>query len=202
MTRARTAWLVMVVLAAVGAAPAQGQVHWESPMVLPPADQAGLGVYLIDAAGGGLGVLGVWRTAQAPTSMGLRGGIADDSPRRDGNGIAAFFGVDMVGRLARTTAEFPLDIDWLVGAGASIGDRFLVSVPLGVTLGHRFHAEALRFVPFLTPRVVLGGTFAGGGLGLDLAVDLGIDLTFQPAWSVRFAGTFADRGALGIGIVF
>jgi hypothetical protein len=188
--------LGLLVLSAV---PAAAQVHWESPLALPPRDEPGVGVYLIDASRGGIGVMGIWRTGQAP-SIGLRGGIAEDRPA---GGVAAFFGADVAGTLVSQTVEFPLGIDWVLGAGASAGNRVRVDIPLGITLGHRFAAENVRFLPYLSPRVVVGGDFGGGGqLGLDFAIDLGVDIGFQPTWTIRFAGTFGDRSALGIGIVF
>jgi hypothetical protein len=195
-------YLAVAVTAVFTAGPAAAQVAWESPMVLPPQDQPGLGIYLMDAAGGGIGVMGVWSGGHAPR-MGLRAGVAEDRRPARERGIAAFFGADFTGQLVQQTAEFPLQIDWLLGAGASLGNHFRVDIPLGVTLGHQFRADNVRLLPYLTPRVVVGGEFSGGGgLGLDLAIDLGVDLGFQPTWSVRFGGTFGDRSALAIGIVF
>jgi len=40
----------------------------------------------------------------------------------------------------------------------------------------------------------------GDNLDLDGVVDLGIDLRFAPAWTVRFAGSFGGRESLGIGL--
>jgi hypothetical protein len=45
-------WLLVLVTGALlaGAAPLTAQVHWESPLVLPPRDEPAFGIYLIDAS--------------------------------------------------------------------------------------------------------------------------------------------------------
>jgi hypothetical protein len=193
--------LAVIMLAAPAAVKAQ--VAPESPMFLPPRAQPGLGLYLIDAAGGGLGVVGIWRPATA--SWGLRFGLAEDS----GDDLAVFGGIDFAGGLHRETRDLPLDIDWLIGAFLSVGDDVLISAPLGLTAGHTFRAEGATFTPFFTPRLVLDIAFfedaAGDNetdLDLDLAMDLGLDLQlrgFRPV--IRFAASLG-RDAIGIGLVF
>lgn len=199
----RKVWSCLLLVVALAAPPAAfAQVAPESPLFLPPNAASGLGLYLIDAAGGGIGVVGIWR---APTwNYGLRLGLAEE-PRDD---LAVFGGVDFSGTVNRSSANLPLDIDWLVGAFASVGDNILLSAPLGLTAGHTFRAEGASFTPYASPRLVLDAWFGGdenddSDLDLDLAVDLGLDMRFRGSGlTIRFGATFGDREAIGIGVVF
>ena len=74
----------------------QAQVAWDAPLMVPPAAEGGLGIFLIDAAGAGanVGVLGTWRARTGQPRMGLRFGIAD----RDGDDdLAVIAGADFAG---------------------------------------------------------------------------------------------------------
>lgn len=168
-------------------------------MLMPPAVAPGFGIFLLGPAGGDLGVLGTYR---APSwNFGIRGGIAEESDRDD---IAFLAGLDLNGALTRSSTEFPLDVDWVLGAGFSVGDDFLLSFPLGLTVGHTFPDEDVQFTPYATPRVVLDAFFGDDDdrVDLDFALDLGLDLRFTSDLVVRFGGTIADRSAVAIGLVF
>lgn len=199
---------VLVFLMGVGSGSAAAQTAWDSPLLLPPRPAPGFGVFLAEMAEGGLGVLGTWR---APGwNYGVRGGIAEGF--RDGD-VAVFAGLDYTGPVNIATDEFPVDIDWVFGAGVAASDGVRISFPLGLTAGHGFRAESATFTPFITPRVVLDGYFGGSvarseDIGLEAAVDLGLDLRFSglggplAGANIRFAATVGDRGSLGVGLVF
>lgn len=180
---------------------ARAQVVWDSPILQPPRPVVGTGLYLMDAHGAGLGILGTWRGA--PTGMGARLGLADGS-----DGIAVLGGIDMVAPLATVSADFPLDISWFTGIGAGYNQWFVLSAPLGLTIGRTFGAPDVRFTPYLAPALVVDAHLGrdapddSNELRLGLAVDLGIDVGFQPGWIVRFGAGLGDRGGLAIGIVF
>lgn len=198
--RSRLTLLFILLALTLPALPAQAQVAWDSPLLLPPAPRGGWAVYLVDPAPGpGIGFLGTWR---ADANLGFRAGLAEG--RRDT--MAAYGGVDLSGRLIRGSADVPIDMDWVAGAGLSIGDAILLSFPLGMTLGGVLEADGVRFEPYATPRVVLdawmGSDRPRDGLRLGAAVDLGVDVVFDPRWSIRFAGTLGDREALAIGLAF
>jgi len=179
---------------------AMGQVAWDGPLMVSPSAPSGWGLYLSNPSpGGGIGVFSTWR---AGGPLGFRAGLAEDSQEK----LAVFGGVDMSGTLVRATDDFPLDVDWVAGAGFGIGDTSLLSFPFGASIGRELETEGVWFNPYLTPRVVLDAYFGddppSDRLSLGLAVDIGIDVAFDPGWAVRFAGTFGDRRALGIGISF
>lgn len=196
---------VLLAVALVLPAGASAQTAWDSPLLLPPRPQPGLGIYLADMHAGGLGVLGAWRSST--WNYGLRFGLSEGSGDED---VAVFGGVDYTGLINTATSDFPLDVDWLLGAGAGISDGVRFSVPLGLTLGVSFQGEDARFVPFMTPRVVLDAFFGndarGSALDLDLAVDVGLDLRLMrgpmAGKSIRFAASLGDRDALAVGVVF
>ena len=203
----RSLWPVLAVVAVLLPGYAHAQVAWDSPMLMPPGAPPGFGLYLMDVHGGGIGVMGHWRS---PTwNFGIRGGLAEDSGPDDD--LAIFGGIDFDGALTRASDEFPLDVDWVLGAGLGVGgDGVVLSVPLGLSSGHSFTGDGVVFTPYVTPRVVFDAAFDDDdeedrdedNTTLDLAIDLGLDLRFSPSFTVRFGATLGDREAVAIGLVF
>jgi len=202
MKNVRKVLLAVAGLVALNVSSASAQVAWDSPFLAPPRPAPGLGIFLMDVAGGDIGAMFTWQPTAR--SWGFRLGIAEQFD----DDIAVYGGADVSGAITRSRADFPLDIDWVLGLGGSIGNDFVLSVPAGITIGHTFDTEGARFTPYLTPRVVLDAFFGDDRPGddddvnLDLAVDLGLDLQFQPNWRIRFGGTLGDREAVAIGLVF
>lgn len=177
-------------------------------MLLPPLPEPGFGIFLADTYGGGIGVIGTWRSSG--WNYGLRFGIAEEA---GDDGIAVLGGLDYTGRVNRATTDFPIDIDWLLGAGLSVGDNVLVSFPFGLTGAHSFQGEGATFTPFVTPRVVLDAFFnddEGGDdsdLDLGFTLDLGLDLRLHSGGAlsgvtIRFGASLGDREAVALGLVF
>ena len=197
-----------IMLFSVSTQEARAQVAWDSPFFVAPASPAGWGIYLVDAAKrGGIGVMTTWRASDAPGGLGFRIGLAEDRV----DDLSVFGGLDISGYLLRTSNEVPVNVAWVAGAGLGIGNAALLSFPFGVSVGRDFQADGVWFNPYITPRVVLdawmgsdrpGRRDGGSSLDLGLAVDLGMDVSFDPGWAIRFAGTLGDRGALGIGVSF
>lgn len=196
---------VLVALALGAPTAASAQTAWDSPLLLPPRAVDGFGIYLTDMHGGGVGVLGTWRSPA--WNYGLRFGVSDGAGDQD---IAVFGGVDYAGAINVATSDFPIDVDWVLGVGAGISDDVRLSAPLGLSAGYSFQGEGARFTPFITPRVVLDAWFGNedDDLDLDVAADFGLDLTFTSAGgplagsTIRFAVTAGDRNAIGLGLVF
>jgi hypothetical protein len=190
---------------------AHGQTAWDAPLLLPPRPADGFGIFLADMHEGGVGVLGMWRSST--WNYGLRAAVSEGS---GGEGIALSGGVDYSGAVNRSSDDFPLDIDWVFGAGLSIDDGvregIRVSLPLGLSAAHSFQAESARFTPYITPRVMLDAFFNSNSgrddLELGLAADLGLDLTFASGGgpfnglTIRFGATLGDRDAIAVGLVF
>lgn len=195
---------------------AYAQTAWDAPLLTPPRPTTGLfEMHLVDPAGGDLAVLGRWRPASMQR-VGLRLGLADTGD------LTLYGGVDVSGFLASASGEFPLDVAWVGGAGAAFGDFAWLSIPVGISLGRTFTTEeggggrgrAVRFTPYVTPRLVLDAFLDRGpdgpapgdtdddDLDLSLAADLGVDVNFGAGWSVRFAATLGDRDALAVGVAF
>jgi hypothetical protein len=182
------------------ASSAQAQVKWDSPFLVPPRPSPGVGIYLVDLDGPGAGVGALVTWQPTPTSWGFRGGIVES--RFDD--LAAVLGADVSGAITRSSTDMPLDIDWVFGVGLGIDDDVVVSLPVGVTLGHSFSGEGAVFTPYVTPRVILDAWFGEPDETLDLAfaVDLGLDLRLRGNWTIRFGGSIGNREAIAIGLVF
>lgn len=198
-----------VMVAALGTAlPAAAQTAWDSPLLVPPRPAAGAGIYLIAPHRRDVGVLGSWRLAGSP-SVGLRVGFADGAGPRDDRGLSALAGVDFSGPLTRASYEFPLDVSWVFGGGVAAGPGLRISFPAGLIVGHTFAADNVRFTPYGSPRIIMDGTSRSEGFGgddrnlrLHFAMDIGMDIAFQPNWLIRFGMTFGDRSALAVGVEF
>lgn len=181
-------------------AAAVAQVAWDSPMLVAPRQPSGPGLFMIDPSGGQTGVAGTWRSPEG--GLGFRLGLTETPA----NQLTVFGGVNANALLSAASDEFPLDVSLVVGAGAGVGDWTLVSFPVGVSLGRTFYGEDVSFTPYVTPRIIVDGRFGNppysDRLHMATAVDLGLDLRFEPGWAIRFGGTFGDRNAVALGLVF
>ncbi|MGH7459659.1 MAG: hypothetical protein ACREMA_01360 [Longimicrobiales bacterium] len=189
-------FVISAALTLACASGAAAQIVWDSPFLVPPRPSPGFGIYLADV--GDVGGLVTWQPS--PTSWGFRVGIAN-TPR---DNIGIFGGADVSGALTRSSANMPLDIDWLFGVGAGVADDVIVSVPVGLTLGHTFQGDGAQFTPYVSPRLIVDGIFGeeDDELELAFAIDLGLDLRLQPGLTIRVGGTLGDREAIAIGLVF
>ncbi len=197
-----------VLLASVAlATPSAAQVAWDAPMLLAPGSPGGLGILLVEPPGSGLsggsnagvGVLGMWRRSPVPVGIGVRIGLAEDAF----DDVAVLAGLDVSGTLFTPTEELPVGFIWLLGAGISVGDEVLLSFPVGISAGGDLETDGVLFRPYATPRVSLD-VWSGEGDHVDLAValDLGLDVGFDPGWLIRFAASFGDRQAIAVGLAF
>lgn len=200
--------LAGLALAAAAVIPtgAAGQVAWESPMMLAPGTPSGVGFFLTDPHPGNLlaGMV-TYRALTAPRGMGLRFGVTEE----EFDEISIFGGADFSGPLLQADDQFPLDIIWIAGIGGGFsGDEFAVGFPLGVSAGRVFDTRSARFVPYMSPRIVLDGRFGGGGeedtlgdkISVEVAIDLGVDFAFSNSATLRVGAAIGDRDALAIGV--
>ena len=199
MRRVMLALMAGALIVSVSAPSAQAQVAWDAPLMVSPETPAGWGVYLVDPSpGNGIGVLSTWRPSSG-SGVGYRLGIAED--RRDD--VSVYGGIDLSGVLVPASNDFPVHVNWVVGAGLGVADDVLLSFPLALSFGRSVQADGVWFNPYVAPRVSLDAYFGDGSdLNLNLSVDLGVDVSFDPGWAVRFAGSLGDRKALAIGMSF
>lgn len=199
----RTPWIaILLVLVGPWFGPdrAQAQVAWETPLLVAPESPAGWGVFLVDPSPGeGVGVMTSWRGSSAPGGVGYRLGLAEDR----GDDVSVFGGFDLSGLVASASRDFPVNMIWVMGAGLGVGDDVLLSFPLGLAFGRSVQTDEVWFNPYVAPRVTLDAWFGDGSdLDLGLSVDLGVDISFDPGWAIRFGGSIGDHEALAIGINF
>ena len=195
MNRTR-AFGVTVLLSLALAAPAAAQAPWDGTMLLAPGSPEGLGIFLSDPGAGGFAVMGMMRKSPAPVGFGVRVAVGEDGA----DDIFVSGGVDLAGNLLTPTAELPIGVIWLFGAGASIGNEVLAAFPVGLSVGADLQTQGILFRPYVAPRAALdvwSGT--GDHIDLSLALDLGLDLSFDPDWAIRFGASFGDRDAITIG---
>jgi hypothetical protein len=195
---------VTTALVALSAATSlKAQVAWESPMLASPRPPAGLGIYLADVAGGGLGLIGTYRGASSANGLEFRFGVAEGGPGDDINGL---LGASLSGLLARESGDMPFDISWVAGAGIGFGDWVLLTIPAGVSFGHTFRGDGINVTPYVTPRIhldaALGDNVGDDNTDLGLSVDLGFDLALARGWVLRFGAALGDHDAFAFGIVF
>ena len=198
--------LWMLVATLVWADDARAQVAYDAPLLVAPGTTSGFGVFLTDPHPGDLlAVMVMYRPQAAPGGIGWRVGVTEEQRDR----VALFGGIDLSGPLRSADAEFPLDMIWVSGVGASyLDDVFIVSFPLAVMAGRVIESENAEFTPYIGPRLALDGRFgdnaglSGDDVAIEVAVDFGVDLAFAQSWLVRFGASVGDRDALAIGVVF
>ncbi len=83
----------------------------------------------------------------------------------------------------------------------SVGEEFAASFPLGLVVGWQASDEGVSFAPYAGGHLALD-VVSGPGDDMDLegVVDLGLDMTFDRGFMVRFGAALGDREALAIGI--
>jgi hypothetical protein len=178
---------------------AAAQVVWDAPSMMRPGAPAGLSILLLEAhPTDELGVLAAWRSASAPTGLGLRAGLAEDR----GGDLAAMFGLDVSGSLGSLDSDLgDPAVMWWTGGGIGIGDELVASFPLGIVVGWTATGDGLTVAPYVGGHATLDViTGPGDDLDIDASVDLGVDLGFDSGFMVRFGASIGDRDALAVGI--
>lgn len=209
--RIRIAGLMLGAIMAT-AGNAHAQVAWEAPLFASPQPARGFGVYVADMAGGDIGVMATWQATRAPNRLELRFGVADNGgPEfQDDSDMSGFAGLNISGLLARSSADMPLDVSWVAGAGVGFGSWAIITLPVGVSAGHTFKADGFDLTPYVTPRLVFDATmgledpFGGDADQTDLGfvMDLGVDVALNRGWLLRFGASLGDHEAVAFGIVF
>ncbi len=192
------ALLTCLVLLAPATAAAQGIPAWDSPTFLPPRPGDDIGLYLIDPSGGDWALAGIWRQS-GNLNLGVRLGVADGHRE-----TPILFGAEFYGPLTRSGRAFPLDIAWLLGAGATVNGGTFLRIPAGVSVGRVFDSGGLVFLPYAVPRIGLDIFAEDGDTDSDLSftVDLGVDLEIDRSLLLRFGIALGDFDAIGVGLAY
>lgn len=193
--------LAAAALAVAGAAEAGAQTFY--PAFQPPRTVAREYTFAVADGDGLTALLFQWREGWSPTSQfAFEGGIAD--PAGDGD-VSLLLGATYGRQLARATNDLPLDILLTLGGNTMIGDTFVLEVPVGVSVGHRFPLDqGLAITPYVHPRLALQYVSVDDESDTDLGVafDIGVDFEVSSRLSIRGALTFGDDDgdAIGIGL--
>lgn len=183
---------------------ALGAQAWDAPSFLSPRPGDDLGFYYVQPDRADWGLAGIWRQSGS-IDLGLRAAIfkQKDVPGADGD-IAFGVGSEFFGTLLRAGADFPLDVTWALGAGATFGDVTHFRIPAGVSVGRTLGGPGIVIQPYVHPRVALDGFASDGNSETDfiLLSDVGVDVGLTPSLKVRLGVTFGDDDALGLGAAF
>jgi len=103
--------------------------------MIRPGAPSGLSILLHEPyPGDDLGALVIWRQSPAPVGFGIRAGITEDP----GGDLAALFGLDVSGTLARLQGSGDPEVLWWSGAGLGVGEELVATFPAGMVLGWLF----------------------------------------------------------------
>lgn len=190
--------------------------EWDVPAFHLPAGEDGYGMYVtfpqdMDA----VGAVGTWRASGEYVDLGVRGGVANIERPTGDDAVGFSFGADFKNELVSAYEEFPLDVSWASGIGASLVpevDRAAVRVPLGLVVGREIQGENVAITPYAYPRLALDFLFrdegrfgpAGGDDETDLRMDLdfGADVRIEDEWSIRVGFTVGRQFTAGAGLTF
>jgi hypothetical protein len=142
-------WLATAMLMGAFAHPAAAQ-SWDSPAFFAPGPHDDIGFYFIDADGGDLGFLGMWRQSGGTFNLGIRAGMGGPSGDR-----TALVGAEFAGDLVARRGAQPFGVSWLVGAGASFDGTTWLRIPAGVSIGITIPGPSFLLTPYIHPRIAI-----------------------------------------------
>jgi hypothetical protein len=161
-----------------------------------------LGASLSDPKVGDIAVEGLYGFGNDENDIGLRGGIIDV-----GSTTRAALGASFRRRLIQASESFPLDGALTLGFGSQLGDGpDVFFVPVGLSLGRRVQLEGSKtsFVPYVQPVIV--PTFWAGdnapSSGIDVALGLGVDITFGGSFDLRVSGGIGDIDGVAVSVAW
>jgi hypothetical protein len=151
-----------------------------------------------------------WREGTtAGTQISFDAGLAD--PEEGLEDPFMILGGQYARSLARARADMPLDVLLTVGAFTQFGnDIMFLTVPVGVSVGHRFPIEgtAMSITPYVHPRLALEYTsfeFAGedeSDTDMGISFDVGGNLEFSPQLALRLSASFGDADVIGLSLAW
>lgn len=206
-TRTAFAGWVGAVLWAVGgtATPAGAQILPDAPRMLGPYTSSGLGVHWLRAGAlpdDGDAVLVTWSPESTTRRVRLRGGAG----RGAGGTVAGLGGIDVVAPLG-TNPSSPVRLAWTAGAGVSVGEWALVTIPAGISAGFAWQSGSVWLAPWVAAGAALdlrlGEEAPGDEFDAGVAAEVGVELSLERSRRVlvRAAASLGDRQAVAVGLV-
>lgn len=192
-------------MGSVGVGDAHAQILWDTPRMIGPESPGGLGLHWMRAGalpGDGDAVFATLSLPGTGRSITLRGGTGEGATGE----IAGFGGIDVRSSVARHTETQPLDVEWNAGAGVSIGDYQVISVPIGLSVGRSWSSGSVWLAPYVGASVSFDYRRGEGAPDEEFAVEpsaeVGIDLAFDAArrFVLRAATSLGDRQAVVVGL--
>ena len=187
------------------ALPAAGQIGYPS-FQTPRVANREFNFALADADGV-TPIMFQWREGTSVRSqISLDVGLAD--PESDAADLFFLIGGQYAHQLARSTTDMPLDLLLTVGVFGIFGnDATGISVPVGLSVGHRFPLEGTRMAitPYAHPRLSLDYVDSDPGdseTDLEINFDLGGSLEISPQIAIRLSALLGDPDALGISLAW
>lgn len=187
-------WGAAAVAVAMGVAAPSAGAQVFTPTFMAPRVSNDLGIYYSDR--GDFALEGIARGSFGGSNLGLRVGLVE--PRGEGDAAISLGGEFRSPIVLRGA---PIDLSFIGGVQALVGDGDALGFQGGVSLGHTFVSPGLNVTPYLAPRLALTNDNAEKDFEADVLLDLGIDLSFAPNLSVRFGAGLGDNQAdWGIGL--
>ncbi|MBM4185165.1 MAG: hypothetical protein FJ207_13275 [Gemmatimonadetes bacterium] len=195
-------------LAVILARPLAAQIAWDTPRLVGPESPSGVGCHWMRAEtlpGDHNAVFGSFSLPGTGGAVTAHGGIGTGVAEEN----AVFGGVDLRAPIARHSATQPLDLEWSGGAGLSVGEYQLASVPVAVSAGRSWASGSVWFAPYVS----VGATFDYRRGDSDLVPDeefeiqatagIGVDMAFDAArrFVLRAAAALGERQAVAVGMV-
>jgi hypothetical protein len=143
-----------------------------------------------------------WRESMGGASqLSFDAGFADLD--RDDSGLALLLGGQYAYQMLRATSETPLDILFATGVFTRLGGgrSSAMSIPVGVSLGHRFPLEGqLAITPYIHPRLSID--VFRDNTELSINFDVGASFDFTNQLGLRFSATLGEVDAVGISLAW
>ena len=184
---------------------AHAQLAPDSPRLISPHGSGGLGVHWLRAAtypGDEGGLIATWAMPGLPDGMRLRGGV--------GRGVAgenaAFGGIDLQSSLMRGATLRAFALDWQTGAGVSVGEYVLITLPLGLSGGVSWTSGDVWIAPYLTAGLAadfrVGDAAPEREFEVSPSLDVGLDVSFDAnrRFVLRATTSLGDRQAVSVGL--
>lgn len=187
----RSWWGAAAVAVAMGTTAPAVEAQVFTPTFMAPRVSNDVGVYYSDY--GNFALEGILRTGFSGSNVGLRLGVVDPGGPTD---EMISLGAELRSPIASSA---PLDLAFIGGVQALLGDLNAVGVQGGLSLGATFTEPGFAVTPYLAPRVAL---FDGGrDSDVEFLLDLGVDVAVSPTLAVRFGAGLGDEQAdWGLGV--